>query len=222
MPKPKLIQFETQKPPEPEPSQDIFEKKPKAPRKFVPPTKDVDIVVPEPEPEYEPEPEPEPTYEEQLQPVKKKKQISEKQRLHLENMRKKKAENFARRQAAEGVVPRKPAPQGYASQPPPAPRVARPVPPVMDEDANFESWLKNFEKFDKVMAAREEKERKKLEEEAAKEAEIEARIRKKIAEENAQRLGHSHSRQSASQQAPPAVLQSGEERFGKYSKMFGY
>lgn len=212
MPKPKLIQFETQKPPEPEPSQDIFEKKPKAPRKFVPPTKDVDIVVPEPEPEYEPEPEPEPTYEEQLQPVKKKKQISEKQRLHLENMRKKKAENFARRQAAEGVV-----------RPPPTPRVARPVPPVIDEDANFESWLKNFEKFDKVMAAREEKERKKLEEEAAKEAEIEARIRKKIAEENAQRLGqHSRANAAASPQAPPAVLQSGEERFGKYSKMFGY
>ena len=211
MPRPKLIQFGEPEPPQQEkaPAQDVFNEKPKKAQKFKPPQKDLSVAPPvEPEPEPEPEPveyeepeTPEPQYV--SEPVKKtKKPISEKQRLHLEKMRQKRAENRAKQ------------------NPPSAPRPARPVAPPMDEDQEFARWLKNYEKMDAVLTAREEKERKKREEEERKEAEIEARIRKKIEEENKQRLGQSTTPKPQTTNVP--VLQQQENRFGQYSSMFGY
>ena len=209
MPRPKLIQFGEPEPPQQEkaPAQDVFNEKPKKAQKFKPPQKDLSVAPPvEPEPEPEPvhyeEPEsPEPQYV--TEPVKKtKKPISEKQRLHLEKMRQKRAENRAKQ------------------KPPSAPRPARPVEPVMDEDQEFSRWLKNYEKMDAVLTAREEKERKQREEEERKEAEIEARIRKKIEEENKQRMGQSTTPKPQTTSVP--VLQQQENRFGQYSSMFGY
>ena len=181
MPKPKLIQFGDPDPPQQETpakqqTSEVFNEKPKKAQKFKPPQKDLAVAPPEPEPEPEPvqyeEPDsPEPQYV--TEPVKKtKKPISEKQRQHLERMRQKRAENRAKQK-----------PTAYkntsASQ-------FQPPQPVMNEDEEFSRWLKNYEKMDAVLTAREEKERKKREEEERKEAEIEARIRKKIEEENNQ------------------------------------
>ena len=213
MPKPKLIQFGEPEPPQQEkaPAQDVFNEKPKKAQKFKPPQKDLSVappVEPEPEPEpvhYEEPDSPEPQYV--TEPVKKtKKPISEKQRLHLEKMRQKRAENRAKSGKPTAYK------NTSASQ-------FQPPQPV-DEDAEFSNWLKNYEKFDKVLSAREEKERKQREEEERKEAEIEARIRKKIEEENKQRMGQSTTPKPQTTNVP--VLQQQENRFGQYSSMFGY
>ena len=160
---------------------------------------------PEPEPvEYEEPDSPEPQFV--TEPVKKtKKPISEKQRLHLEKMRQKRAENRAKQKPTS--YKNTSASQFQAPQP-------------VDEDAEFSNWLKNYEKFDKVLSAREEKERKQREEEERKEAEIEARIRKKIEEENKQRMGQTTTPKPQTTSVP--VLQQQEKRFGQYSSMFGY
>ena len=213
MPKPKLIQFGDPEPPQQEkaPAQDVFNEKPKKAQKFKPPQKDLSVAPPvEPEPEPEPveyeEPEsPEPQYV--TEPVKKtKKPISEKQRLHLEKMRQKRADNRAKSGKPTAYK------NTSASQfQPPQPA---------DEDAEFSRWLKNYEKMDKVLSAREEKERKQREEEERKEAEIEARIRKKIEEESKQRMGQSTTPKPQTTSVP--VLQQQETRFGQYSNFFGY
>ena len=127
MPRPKLIQFGEPEPPQQEkaPAQDVFNEKPKKAQKFKPPQKDLSVappVEPEPEPEnveYEEPQSPEPQYV--TEPVKKtKKPISEKQRLHLEKMRQKRAENRAKQ------------------NPPSAPRPASSCgTTAMDEDARI-------------------------------------------------------------------------------------
>ena len=221
MPKPKLIQFGDPEPPQQEkaPAQDVFNEKPtsvaksgKKPQKFKPPQKDLSVAPPvEPEPEPEPveyeEPDsdsPEPQYV--TEPVKKtKKPISEKQRLHLEKMRQKRAENRAK--SGKPTAYKNTSSSQFQA-------------PPVDEDAEFSRWLKNYEKMDAVLTAREEKERKKREEEERKEAEIEARIRKKIEEESKQRLGQTTTPKPQTSNVP--VLQQQESRFGQYSSMFGY
>ncbi len=227
MPRPKLIQFGDPEPPHKEepksqPPSDVFNEKPtgvaksgKKAQKFKPPQKDLSVNAPVPEPEPEPEPEPieyeepetpEPQYV--TEPVKKtKKPISDKQRAHLERMRQKRAENRAKQK-----------PTAYkntsASQfQPPQPA---------DEDAEFSNWLKNYEKFDKVLSAREEKEKKKREEEERKEREIEERIRKKIEEENRQALGQHRQSKPIQTSNVPMLQQQQESRFGQYSNFFGY
>ena len=211
MPRPKLIQFGEPEPPQQEkaPAQDVFNEKPKKAQKFKPPQKDLSVappVEPEPEPEpveYEEPQSPEPEYV--SEPVKKtKKPISEKQRLHLEKMRQKRAENRAKQK-----------PTAYKNT-----SASQFQAPAMDEDQEFARWLKNYEKMDAVLTAREEKERKQREEEERKEAEIEARIRKKIEEENKQRMGQSTTSKPQTTNVP--VLQQQENRFGQYSSMFGY
>ncbi len=177
MPKPKLIKFSNEEPtpvPEPEPQPEIFNKKPNKP------SRSLKVVVepesePEPESESEPEPEPEPQLK---KAVKQKKPVSEKQRLHLENIRRKKSEK-------NGKLPVRPTTTNV-----PQSQSQRPTTTMgMDDDNEFKSWLKNYEKFDMVLKSREEKARKKQEEEEQKEREMEERIRKKIADEDKERKG---------------------------------
>jgi hypothetical protein len=225
MPKPKLIQFGDPEPPqqrdepEPTPSNDVFNEKPKPKatkkaQKFRPPDNLQVVAPPEPEPEPEveydePASDPEPAYV--TEPVKKvKKPISEKQRAHLERMRQKRAE---KRSATQPARPTTNMPQDNS----------RPTTTGgMDEDQEFSKWLKNYEKFDKVLSAREEKERKKREEEERKEAEIEARIRKKIEDENKQRMGQQPRAPVQQTQPIPILQQQQQNRFGEFSSMFGY
>lgn len=214
MPKPKLIQFGSGEPEPPVQQQEpeVFTKKPTQPK--VVKKSDLEVKVPEPEPE--PTQSNEPQYE--PEPVKPKKKISEKQRAHLARMRERKLAK------AQGMVPDEP-----ADQPPPQKPTAyknvntsqvQPQ-PSFDEDKDFERWLKNMDKFDKVVKARQEKERKRLEEEQRKEAEMEARIRKKIAEEEKQRMGVKQNVPPPTN-SNPILQQPTENRFGEYSKMFGY
>ena len=221
MPRPKLIQFN------PEPvapvevkntTPEIFNSKP---AKVAKPRKNLKVVAevehepepleptepePEPESEAEPEPEPEPV-DPQLKPaVKSKKKTSEKQRLHMEKMRSSRARNTK-------------------TKPPPQPTVD-------DETKEFGNWLKNYEKFDKVLKSREEKSRKAEEAEAEKERQIEERIRKKIAEEDQQRRGGSVKPPSSDPlgstslavHVPSRFLQFNQQAQPRYGsqRMFGY
>lgn len=214
MPKPKLIQFSTNDAPvvvEEEP--DVFTKKPTQPKKFVPPTQDLEVKVPDSEEdmkksmmnkleEYVDAP------EEPAPPQKK--QISQRQRDHLKNLHASRKKKTAEARATT------------INPPPSQVQPERPTTNMGNDDREFERWVNNFEKFDKVMTLRQEKERKRLEEEAKKEAEMEAKIRKKIKDEELQRRGQ-QPRQTQSVNNTPSVLQQpNESRFGKYGNMFGY
>lgn len=226
MPKPKLISFSQAVPdpvpeqPKPTASEEIFNIKKNSKPKHTT-KKDLEVRQPvdeEPEVDNPSSPEPEPQ-EEVYVPQKElvpKKKISEKQRLHLEKLHKSRREKKAAKQAATKQESR---PTTNVPQDNSRPTTTG----GLDEDKEFERWVLNMEKFDKVMSAREEKERKKREAEEAKEREIEARIRKKIEEEQKQRSGHQPAR------APPVTTnpilnppEQRENRFGEYSKYFGY
>ena len=63
---------------------------------------------------------------------------------------------------------------------------------------------------------------RKLQEQQKKEAEIEARIRKKIELENKQRNGQAIKNKKVQSQNLPPILQQQENEYGDYAYMFGY
>lgn len=215
MPKPKLIQFSTNDAPVVvEETPDVFTKKPTQPKKFVPPTQDLEVKVPDSEEdmkksmmnkleEYVDAPEEPP-------PPVQKKQISQRQRDHLKNLHASRKKKTAETRATT------------VNPPPSQVQPERPTTNMGNDDKEFERWVNNFEKFDKVMTIRQEKERKRLEEEAKKEAEMEAKIRKKIKDEDLQRRGQQPRQTQPTTHTPSVLQQPNENRFGKYGNMFGY
>ena len=223
MPKPKLISFA--KKPVFDTNSDVavtknetpFNKNPKKPTKFVPPpAKNLEVVEPESEPEPEPEDEDdrsvEPSYvePEPVVPQKPKKQISERQRLHLENMRKRKQEKVNK--------PLKPKPAAATSGA--ATSATQPMQPrESDDDKEFSKWINNFEKFNTVMTAREKKKLEAEEKEKLKEQAMESRIRQKILDESNQRQGIKPKTSTQTINSSPILEHNPYPEYGKY---FGY
>lgn len=221
MPKPKLISFSQAVPesapeqPKPTASEEIFNMKKSTKAKHT--KKDLEVkqvVDDEPEVDNPSSPEPEPA-EEVYVPKKEvatKKKISEKQRLHLEKLHRSRREKRAQQSRPSTNVPQdnsRPTTTG-----------------ALDDDKDFERWVMNMEKFDKVMTAREEKARKQREAEEAKEREMEERIRKKMeAEGYVKKAQPKTTSQPPKESAPIDILnppETRENRFGEYSKYFGY
>lgn len=154
---------------------------------------------------------------EAYKPPKDKKPLSEKQKAHLERLRQKKIalrekrgemadanSKEARKTRAtakkqEKSVQKAPVyPTAFEGpseseeeeepEPEPAPKPKRKAQPeVVDEDADFEKFITNLDKFEKMKRAVDARERKIREQQEAKERALEEKIRAKIEAENKQR-----------------------------------
>lgn len=154
---------------------------------------------------------------EAFKPPKDKKPLSEKQKAHLERLRQKKIalkekraemadvnSKEARKERAtakkqEKSVAVEKAPvyptalegpsESEEEEEPPTPPPKRKAKPkkVIDDDTDFEKFITNLDKFEKMKKAVDDRERKIREKEEAKERALEAKIRAKIDAENKQR-----------------------------------
>lgn len=133
------------------------------------------------------------------EPIKPKKPISEKQRLHLENMREKaKIKKLEKTTKKEDKIIEQ----------------AELSPEVIEEmnAKEFDKWMQNMEKFNSIMMKQEEKKRIENEKEKKKEQEIEKKIRAKIAAETVKQ---------EKLMPPRQVLQQQETNtFGEFSNYF--
>ena len=132
-----------------------------------------------------------------------KKELSEKQKAHLAKMRQKKIDKANGNlidKGGEGRIEKTPQDLEYM------------------EAKEFDKWLSNMERFEKLIIKKRNAEAKQREIEEKKEAELEARIRKKIALENKQKQGI----REPAPQAPQILQQQGGGDFGEYSSLFGY
>ncbi len=159
--------------------------------------------------------------EQQLEtkPVKKikgKKPLTEKQRLHLENMRLKRAEKQKAKLEAQmektDIVSK-------AEQKMEKPKELTDEEILNMENKEFDKWVKYMDKFNKMMIRIEEEKRKKAEIERKKELVIEERIRKKLEQEYKQRNNISSVKEKVDN---VPILQQPSNEFGEYSSMFGY
>lgn len=152
--------------------------------------------------------------------LKPKKPLTEKQKAHLENMRLKRAEKqkakleqqMDKTDIVAKVEKKMQKPVEYSEE------------EIKEmEKEEFDNWLKQMDKFNKMMEAIEKEKMRKAEAERKKEAEIEARIRKKIELENKQRQGQviRKNKPQPSQNLPP-ILQQQENEYGEYAYMFGF
>jgi len=145
--------------------------------------------------------------EPRLKTVKKKKELSEKQKAHLLKMRQKKIDK-----ANKNLTKQVKNPDGS-----PTAVIEASVEELEYMEAQeFDHWLSQMEKFEKLIMKKRQAENKIKEAEAKKEAELEAKIRKKIELENKQRQGV----QTNSIPEPPAILKQND--FGEFSSYFGY
>jgi len=133
------------------------------------------------------------------EPIKPKKQISEKQRIHLESMREKaKIKKLEKTTKKEDKIIEQ----------------AELSPEVIEEmnAKEFDKWMKNMEKFNSIMMKQEEKKRIENEKEKKKEQELEKKIRAKIAAE---------TEKQEKLMPPRQVLQQQETNtFGEFSNYF--
>ncbi len=144
--------------------------------------------------------------------LKPKKALTEKQKAHLELMRTKKVEK------AQAKVNKTLQKNNIV-------REAQPIAPTEEEmrtmeSDEFEAFLKNMDRFDKMVKAVKKEEERKQHEIAQKEKEMEDRIRKKIQLENNQK--QNISTPSVPLTSIPVIQQPQEQSFGMYSNMFGY
>ena len=151
--------------------------------------------------------------------LKPKRPLTEKQKAHLENMRLKRAEKqkakLEKQMEKTDIVTK-------AEK-----KMEKPV-EYTDEEikemekAEFDQWIKHMDKFNRMVEAVEREKMRKLQEQQKKEAEIEARIRKKIEMENKQRNGQVPKKQGVPSQNLPPILQQQENEYGEYAHMFGF
>ena len=133
------------------------------------------------------------------EPIKPKKQISEKQRLHLESMREKaKLKKIGKTTKKEDKIIEQ----------------AELTPEVVEEMSvkEFNKWMVNMEKFNNIMMKQEEKKRIDEEKERKKEHELEQKIRAKIAAET--------EKQNKLIPQPQVLQQQELNPFGEYSNYF--
>lgn len=158
-----------------------------------------------------PPPQPE-NVNENVKKIKPKRPLTEKQKSHLERIRKKKVEK------AQAKIQKTIEKNDIVKTP------EQPTPiseeEIMDmEKDEFENWLKYMDKFDKMCKSIAAENQRKADEINKKEKEIEDRIRKKIELENRQRQNINkpiYEENILEQQAPP------QTDYGQYSGMFGY
>ena len=159
--------------------------------------------------------------------VKTKKPLSEKQKAHLEKMRlrrvNKKKEQLEKKMEKTDIVKKVEAKMDI-------PVIEKTQEEIMEMDnKGFDLWMKNMNKFDKMMdAATKAKERelelilKAEEKERLKEEAIESRIREKIKKERLDEESVKYNKPNYKNITVQPILQQPVNDFGEYSSMFGY
>ncbi len=167
---------------------------------------------------------------EQVKPtktIKSKKPLSEKQKAHLEKMRlkriEKKKSQIEKKMEKSDIVTKVEAKSDI-----PVIQVSEEELIEMDKK-EFEKWIKNMDKFERMMNAMEkEKERemeKKLklqQKEKDKELELERRIREKIKKEDEEKQNVKYNKPTYNISPAQPILQQPINDYGEYSNMFGY
>ena len=144
-------------------------------------------------------------------PKRKKKPLSEKQKAHLARMRAKKATKAQAK--VEKVIEKAPEVVQEVSAPQPQEITEEELEYMEAEEFNL--WLKNMEKFEKLIKKQAEIKRKQEEKMRKEEEAIEARVRAKLEKEYNQKQG-------IREKVPEPANLNKQEDFGEYSSYFGY
>lgn len=144
-------------------------------------------------------------------PKKKKKELSEKQKAHLARMRAKKANKAQAK--VEKMIEKAPEVVNEVSAPKPQEITEEELEYMEAEEFNM--WLKNMDKFERLIKKQQEIKRKKEEKMKKEEEAIEARVRAKLEKEYRQSQG-------IRQKIPEPESLNKQEDFGDYSSYFGY
>ena len=159
--------------------------------------------------------------------IKSKKPLSEKQKAHLEKMRLKRAEKkktqIEKKMEKSDIVTKIDKTNNI-------PVIEISEEELLDMDKKeFEKWIKNMDKFEKMMNAMEkEKQREmekllKLEEkEKQKELDLENKIRQKIKREQKEEQDVKYNKPTYQNISTQPILQQPTNEYGEYSNMFGY
>lgn len=159
--------------------------------------------------------------------IKSKKPLSEKQKAHLEKMRlkriEKKKSQIEKKMEKSDIVTKVEAKSDI------------PVIQVSEEELidmdkkEFEKWIKNMDKFERMMNAMEkekERENEKLlkiqQKEKEKELALERRIREKIKKETEEQQNVKYNKPTYNISPAQPILQQPTNDYGEYSNMFGY
>ncbi len=144
-------------------------------------------------------------------PRRKKKPLSEKQKAHLARMRAKKANKAQAK--VEKVLEKSPEVVQEVSAPQPQEISTEELEYMEAEEFNM--WLKNMDKFEKLIKKQQEIKRKHEEKMRKEEEAVEARVRAKLEKEYKQRVG-------IREKVPEPVNLNKQEDFGEYGSYFGY
>ena len=150
--------------------------------------------------------------------LKPKKPLSEKQKAHLEKCRIKKLEK------AKGKVEKTLQKNNIVNKIALPQQEEKTDEELMNMDnAEFERWMKNMDRFDKMLKAIKKDEERKQQEALKQEQEIENRIRKKIEMENKEKQGIRTTTEAKVPilQQPVQPIEE-QPQYGQYSSMFGY
>ena len=149
--------------------------------------------------------------EPQVKPKRKKKQLSDKQKAHLARMRAKKASKAQAK--VEKVIEKAPEVVQEISAPQPNEITEEELEYMEAEEFNM--WLKNMDKFEKLIKKQQEIKRKQEEKMRKEEEAVEARVRAKLEKEYRQSQG-------IRQKIPEPETLNKKEDFGDYASYFGY
>ena len=150
--------------------------------------------------------------------MKPKKPLSEKQKAHLEKCRIKKLEK------AKGKVEKTLQKNNIVNKIALPQQEEKTDEELMNMDnAEFERWMKNMDRFDKMLKAIKKDEERKQQEALKQEQEIENRIRKKIEMENKEKQGIRTTTEAKVPilQQPVQPIEE-QPQYGQYSSFFGY
>ncbi len=173
------------------------------------------------------QPEPEVELAKPTKTIKSKKPLSEKQKAHLEKMRlkriEKKKSQIEKKMEKSDIVTKVEAKSDI------------PVIQVSEEELidmdkkEFEKWIKNMDKFERMMNAIEkekERENEKLlkiqQKEKEKELALERKIREKIKRETEEQQNVKYNKPTYNISPAQPILQQPTNDYGEYSNMFGY
>lgn len=151
--------------------------------------------------------------EEQVQekPKRKKKELSEKQKAHLARMRAKKANKA--QQKLEKVIEK--APEVVEEVKVTQPQEVTETELEYMEAEEFNTWLKNMDKFEKLLKKQQDIKRKEEEKRRKEEDAVEARVRAKLEKEYREKQG-------IRTKIPEPENLNKTEDFGEYGSYFGY
>ena len=160
-------------------------------------------------------------------PIKSKKPLSEKQKAHLEKMRLKRVEKkktqIEKKMEKSDIVTKIDKTNNI-------PVIEISEEELLDMDKKeFEKWIKNMDKFEKMMNAMEKEKQREMEKllkleqkEKQKELDLENKIRQKIKREQKQEQDVKYNKPTYQNISTQPILQQPTNEYGEYSNMFGY